>query len=96
MTRLSVKRIEAAYAEEVTLAPTEALRITGGEEYLGQLLDGRVVGKGDEIAINVMNRRIDLIVTKIHPDAPAVIVNEGTQISSSAKRLQNHSEICQE
>ncbi|HVB12990.1 MAG TPA: CDC48 family AAA ATPase [Nitrososphaerales archaeon] len=78
--KVIVKRIEAAYAEEVTLAPTEALRITGGEEYLGQLLDGRVVGKGDEIAINVMNRRIDLIVTKIHPDAPAVIVNEGTQI----------------
>jgi len=78
--KVTAKRIEAAYAEEVTLAPTEALRITGGEEYLGQLLDGRVVGKGDEIAINVMNRRIDLVVTKIQPNAAAVIVNEGTQI----------------
>jgi len=78
--KVTAKRIEAAYAEEVTLAPTEALRITGGEEYLGQLLDGRVVGKGDEIAINVMNRRIDLVVTKIQPNAAAVIVSEGTQI----------------
>ncbi|MHB1868355.1 MAG: CDC48 family AAA ATPase [Nitrososphaerales archaeon] len=78
--KVTAKRIEAEYAEEVTLAPTEALRITGGEEYLGQLLDGRVVGKGDEIAINVMNRRIDLVVTKIEPNTAVVIVNEGTQI----------------
>ncbi|MHB2037601.1 MAG: CDC48 family AAA ATPase, partial [Nitrososphaerales archaeon] len=42
--------------------------------------DGRVVGKGDEIAINVMNRRIDLVVTKIEPNTAVVIVNEGTQI----------------
>ncbi len=78
--KVKVKRIEVAYAEQVTLAPTEALRITGGEEYIGQLLEGRVVGKGDEIAISVMNRRIDLIVTKTEPNAQAVIVNEGTQI----------------
>lgn len=78
--KVTVKRIEVAYAEQVTLAPTEPLRITGGEEYLGQLLEGRVIGKGDEIAISVMNRRIDLVVTKIEPNASAVIVNEGTEI----------------
>jgi transitional endoplasmic reticulum ATPase len=78
--KVSVRHIEASYAEQITLAPTEPLRITGGEEYLGQLLDGRVIGKGDEIAISVMNRRIDLVVTKVEPNAPAVIVNEGTEI----------------
>jgi transitional endoplasmic reticulum ATPase len=78
--KVTVKRIEAAYAEQITLAPTEPLRITGGEEYLGQLLDGRVIGKGDDIAINVMNKRIDLVVTRIEPNSPAVIVNDDTQI----------------
>ncbi len=81
--KVIVKRIETNLAEHVTLAPTEPLRITGGEEYLGQLLDGRIIGKGDEIAISVMNRRIDLVVTRVEPNASAVIVNENTVISIS-------------
>lgn len=78
--KVAVKKIEVAYAEQITLAPTEPLRITGGEEYLGQLLEGRVIAKGDELAISVMNRRIDLVVTKVEPSTSAVIVNEGTEI----------------
>ena len=81
--KVVVRLTEGAYAERITLAPTEPLRISGGEEYLGQLLDGRVVVKGDIIAISVMNRRIDLVVTKVDPDSKAVIVNENTQISIS-------------
>ena len=81
--KVTVRSIEAASAEQITLAPTEPLRITGGEDYLGQLLDGRVIGRGDEIVINVMNRRIDLVVTKTEPSAPAVIVNEETRITIS-------------
>ena len=63
--KVVVRKTDAVYADQITLAPTEPLRITGGEEYLGQLLDGRVVGKGDVIAISVMNRRIDLVDTKV-------------------------------
>jgi len=78
--KVKVRRTEAAYADRITLAPTEPLRITGGEEYLAQVLDGRVLGKGDMIAISVMNRRIDLVLTKVEPDSRAVIVNENTQV----------------
>jgi transitional endoplasmic reticulum ATPase len=78
--KVIIRTTRAAYADRITLAPTEPLRITGGEEYLGQLLDGRVLGKGDMISIQVMNRRIDLIVTRIEPDSAAVIVNENTQV----------------
>jgi transitional endoplasmic reticulum ATPase len=81
--KVTVRRTEAAYAEQVTFAPTEALRIQGGEEYLAQLLDGRVIAKGDVISISVMNRRIDLVVTKVMPSADAVIVNENTQVTIS-------------
>jgi transitional endoplasmic reticulum ATPase len=78
--RVTIRTTQAAYADRITLAPTEPLRITGGEEYLGQLLDGRVVGKGDMISIQVMNRRIDLVVTRVEPDSGAVLVNDNTQV----------------
>jgi transitional endoplasmic reticulum ATPase len=91
--KVSVRKIEARRAEAITLAPTEPLRITGGEEYLSQLLEGRIISKGDIVTISVMNRRIDLMVTKATPsNAEAVLVDESTEIEVSdevAKPLMN-------
>ena len=42
----------------------------GGEEYLTQALEGRAVTRGDVIEINVMGRRIDLVVSSYSPDGP--------------------------
>ena len=82
--RVTIRKTVSAYADFVALAPTQTLRISeGAGEYLGQLLDGRVVGKGDSISIQVMNRRIDLIVTRVEPDTGAVIVNENTRVQIS-------------
>jgi transitional endoplasmic reticulum ATPase len=81
--RVKVRRVDAKRAESITLAPTEPLRITGGEEYLSQFLDGRVVSQGDIITINVMKRRIDLVVTKVSPSAKAAIVDLNTAIEIS-------------
>jgi transitional endoplasmic reticulum ATPase len=81
--KVVVRKSDAKGAEAITLAPTEPLRITGGEEYLSQLLDGRVVSRGDVVPIQVMNRRIDLVVTKIVPAAKAAIVGLNTQIEIS-------------
>ena len=58
------------------------MRISGGEEYLAQLLDGRVIGKGDLITINVMNRKIDLVITKIEPQSDAVIFHPTSSTSN--------------
>ncbi|MDG6995864.1 MAG: CDC48 family AAA ATPase [Nitrososphaerota archaeon] len=90
--KVLVRKTNAAYADQLTLAPTEPLRISGGEDYLAQLLDGRVIGKGDIVTINVMNRKIDLVVTKVEPESNAVIVGDGTEIYISeevAKPPQN-------
>lgn len=81
--KVVVRKTNTRPAEAITLAPTEPLRITGGEEYLFQLLDGRIVARGDIVTISVMNRRIDLVVTRINPTDGAVIVNENTQIEIS-------------
>ncbi len=78
--KVSVRKIEAKYAESVTLAPTEPLRIIGAEEYISQILEGRVVSKNSVVSINVMGNRIDFIVTSLSPQADAVIIAENTEI----------------
>ena len=70
--RVPVKVTKSAPASKVVFAPTVPLRITGGEEYLRRLLDGRVLTRGDVIEISVMGRKIELVATKITPAADAV------------------------
>jgi transitional endoplasmic reticulum ATPase len=81
--RVRVRRVEAKQATKVSLAPTEPLRISGGEEYLAQVLEGRVVSKGSLVTINLMGRRIDFVVTQVQPHSDAVIVSEGTEVELS-------------
>src|SRR5579875_759564 len=90
--KVTIRRSEAKIAQSITLAPTEPLRITGGEDYLVQLLDGRILSRGDIVTINVMNRRIDLQVIRIAPASNAVIVDAETRIEVSdqvAKPVRN-------
>jgi len=79
--KVTIRKIEAKIAQRLTLAPTEPLRIVGGEEYLSQILEGRVLARGDYVPINVMGRKIDLVVTSTTPTAEAVIVTEQTQVT---------------
>jgi transitional endoplasmic reticulum ATPase len=81
--KVAVRKIEARQAQRITLAPTEPLRITGGEGYLQQLLIGRVFTRGDVLPLGVMGRRINLVVTSHQPAAAAVIVAPSTEISVS-------------
>jgi len=78
--KVTVRKLDARIADKLTLAPTEPLRIVGGEEYLAQYLEGRVLSRGDYVSINIMGRKIDLVVTNTNPTAEAVIVTENTEI----------------
>ena len=86
--RISIKKIEAREARKITFAPTEPLRIMGGEEYLGQILEGRAVTRGDVVQINVMGRKIDLVVVNFAPTADAAIVNRKTEVKISEKPVK--------
>ena len=86
--RVSIKKIEAREARKITFAPTEPLRIMGGEEYLGQILEGRSVTRGDVVQINVMGRKIDLVVVNFAPTADAAIVNRKTEVKISEKPVK--------
>ena len=87
---VDVIRVESKDARSITFAPTEPLRIVGGEEYLAEYLNGALMTKGDTVPINVMGQRIDLVVISTNPSGP-VIVNNSTKITvseESAKAVQ--------
>jgi transitional endoplasmic reticulum ATPase len=79
--KVTIRKIDARIAERLTLAPTEPLRIVGGEEYLTQLLEGRVLSRGDYVPINIMGRTVNLVVTNTSPASEAVIVTDSTEVS---------------
>ena len=83
--KVGVKKVEAKEAKKINIAPTEPLRITGGEEYLKQILENRVISRGDIIPLLIMGRRINLMVTGFQPPAAAVIVVPSTQVVLSDK-----------
>ena len=91
---VSVRKVIVKYAEQVVLAPTEELNIVGLEEHLPDLLEGRVVTKGDIIPLNIMGRRIGFAVTSTSPSDAASLINSDTEFivgsvpKAGAKGLQ--------
>ncbi|GBE56632.1 ATP-dependent zinc metalloprotease FtsH [archaeon BMS3Bbin16] len=83
--KVRVRKIDAKPAEKVRLAPTEELRIIGGEDYLKRFLENRALVQGDQIDINVMGRKIDLRVVKVKPKGDALIVTPDTVVELSEK-----------
>ena len=83
--RVTVRKADTKMLQSLTLYPTEPLRVSGGENYLAQLLDGRVVSLGSVIAINIMGRRVDLITAKMQPKTEAGIISGDTQIHFTDK-----------
>ncbi|KAA0006591.1 MAG: CDC48 family AAA ATPase [Thermoplasmata archaeon] len=91
--KVKVRKAAAKQAERVTLAPTEELRIVGAEGYLLQLLNGHVVTKGDIIELNIMGRKLNLVVTSFSPASEAVIIGDSTEIKISEKPAKEETKI---
>ncbi len=83
--KVRIRKATANPATSVTFAPTQPLRIMDGEEFLKQLLEGRVITRGDIITINVMGNPIDLIVTGVKPVKEVAIITRSTEIKISEK-----------
>ncbi|MEM4160405.1 MAG: CDC48 family AAA ATPase [Thermoplasmata archaeon] len=82
--KVSVKKTEVKKASKVVFSPTEPIRIFGAE-YLSQILEGRVLTKGDAVELNLMGRKVTLIVTSYSPSAEVVIINGNTEVEVSEK-----------
>jgi transitional endoplasmic reticulum ATPase len=76
---VSVRKVNVKKAEQVILAPTEELNIVGLEDYLPELLEGRVVTRGDMIPLNIMGRRIGFAVTSTSPTDAASLIDGNTE-----------------
>jgi transitional endoplasmic reticulum ATPase len=84
---VDIRRVETKEAQQITLAPTEPLRILGAEEYLASFLEGQLVTKGDVIPLNVMGQRIDLVVISAAPGEP-VIISQNTKVVVSEESAE--------
>ncbi|WP_148685441.1 CDC48 family AAA ATPase [Candidatus Nitrosocosmicus hydrocola] len=74
--RVTIKRADnIRKAEQLVLSPTEELNIIGLEEHLPELLDGRVVTRGDIIPLNIMGRKIGFVVNSISPINKVTIID---------------------
>ena len=76
---VSIKKVKTAKAEQLVLSPAEELNVVGLEEHLPELLEGRVVTKGDMIPVNMVGRKIGFLVTTIVPTSGPVIIDARTE-----------------
>jgi len=83
-----IRKVNVSRAKKVKLAPTVPIRIMGGEEYLAQILEGRVITKGDLIEFSVMGRKLTFVVTSLKPSKGAVILDAETNFSLSEKPVK--------
>ena len=79
---VTVRKVDASVAEEVTLAPTRSIRIRGSQEYMRRVLksylDGRPVTTGQRLRVELLNTPIVFAVTATSPSGPVVIGDQTT------------------
>ena len=76
--KISIKSVEAAIAEQITLSPTEKIAADGLQEYMIYNYLNHVFSNGDSISLNTqMGSKVQFIITNTKPSKP-VIVTENT------------------
>ncbi|HEX9907578.1 MAG TPA: CDC48 family AAA ATPase [Thermoplasmata archaeon] len=83
--KVGIRKTVPKPSTKVTLAPTQPLKILGGEGYLVQALEGRPIAKGDIIEVTIMGRKFDLVVQNFSPSAEVGIIQNFTQLKLSEK-----------
>jgi transitional endoplasmic reticulum ATPase len=74
--RVTVRKVDNIQkAEQLIISPTEELNIVGLEDHLPELLDGRVVTRGDVIPLNIMGRKIGFVINSISPTNKVTIID---------------------
>lgn len=74
--RVTIRKVDNIQkAEQLIISPTEELNIVGLEDHLPELLDGRVVTRGDVIPLNIMGRKIGFVINSISPTNKVTIID---------------------
>jgi len=90
---VEIRKIEASLAERITFAGLEESIILRTPQQITQILENRVVTKGDILSFNAMGRRIDFVVIDYHPKAEAVRIYLDTKITISEKTHKEFEEL---
>jgi len=65
--RVKIKQTKAKNAKRITLAPTQPMRIAGGERYLLSRLKGVPITKGQLIRVELLGNPVSFVVTNTNP-----------------------------
>jgi transitional endoplasmic reticulum ATPase len=84
---IKISKATLPAAEFISFTLVQQLRIKGGEEYLKQLLLGRCFAKDDVVEINIMGRRLDLMVVSFKPDGPGIYLTADTTIKLGEEKI---------
>lgn len=82
--KVSIKKSSGKDAEKVTFAPTEPVRLMGGENYLLRLLEGRPIKRNQKIRVEVFGHTLAFQVTSTKPSG-IVRVTKNTSIELKEK-----------
>jgi len=86
--KVKIRKVEAKPAEKVTLAPTEPVRLMGGDTYLQRLLEGRPVIRGQKIRVEIFGHILTFVITSTKPSG-VVIVSRNTQVEIKGKPVED-------
>jgi transitional endoplasmic reticulum ATPase len=86
--KVGIRKAKAKMAEKIKLAPTQPLRIMGGEQYVSQILEGRAISRRDTVELNVMGRKLEFVVVSFSPSAEAIIIQRTTRVSISERMVK--------
>ncbi|MDK2795713.1 MAG: transitional endoplasmic reticulum ATPase [Archaeoglobaceae archaeon] len=82
--KVKIRKVDAKPAEKITLAPTEPIKITGGESYILRLLEGRPVVRGQKVRVEIFGYTLTFVITATRPSG-VVVVGRGTEIELKEK-----------
>ncbi len=84
---IKISKADLPSAQLISFSLVRQLRIKGGEEYLKQLLLGRCFALNDIVEINIMGRRLDLMITGFKPEGPGVYLAPETTIKIGTEKI---------
>jgi transitional endoplasmic reticulum ATPase len=90
--KITVKKVDAREAEQITLSPIEKLGEEGLQEYMQTYYIGHVLTAGDTLIVTTqLGGKTQLVVTGTIPSAKPVIVSEQTKfkLGSMTKAIDN-------
>ena len=80
---VNIRKVKAKDANVIYFSPVESLQIQGGGAYLRRIFDNRPFIVGDFVEINIMGRKVNLMVTKHSPKSEVIVMRDTTQINIS-------------